>query len=268
MTNSRFPFLRFGLLAVIALCALALGACGDDDGSSSSEPAAAGELIGTQWTLDTASLGVAEGESVNSFIRFDRKRVSGSDGCNQLTGDYEADGSKLTFGALAGTQMACIGPADEVARRVNAALVLVEGYAIDGDTLSLSGDGGDPLLSYSASTPGVEGSWEATSLLYDDAIRSVLTGTKLTAKFETDGKVSGYAGCNSFSGGYTYESGKLEIGPFASTKRACVAPEGAAEQEQGYLAALESAVKIIDQVGDRLTLLNAKGQMAVVFKRR
>ena len=35
------------------------------------------------------------------------KRVSGSGGCNRLSGSYESDGDRLTFGRMAGTLMAC-----------------------------------------------------------------------------------------------------------------------------------------------------------------
>jgi copper homeostasis protein (lipoprotein) len=35
------------------------------------------------------------------------QRVSGSGGCNQLTGTYELEGNRLTFSQMAGTRMAC-----------------------------------------------------------------------------------------------------------------------------------------------------------------
>lgn len=35
------------------------------------------------------------------------KRVTGSGGCNRLSGSFEADGDRLTFGRMAGTLMAC-----------------------------------------------------------------------------------------------------------------------------------------------------------------
>jgi putative lipoprotein len=35
------------------------------------------------------------------------KRVSGSGGCNRLSGSYESEGDRLTFGRMAGTLMAC-----------------------------------------------------------------------------------------------------------------------------------------------------------------
>ena len=245
--------------------AVILSGCGDDNGSPS---AAAGgtELAGTQWVLDVSALGVSDAGSVTSWIAFTRGRVNGNDGCNAFSGSYQLDGSKLTFGPLAGTKMACGGPPGDVSRKVTAALARVRAYELAADTLRLKDAGGETVLSYAASTPGVEGSWTVTSVLYADAIRSVVAGVDLTADFSADGTISGSTGCNSFHGDYTLDGSKLHVGPLTATKEACPTKE-ATEQEAGYLSALESAVRI-DQVGPELTLLNAKGQMAVTLTRK
>jgi heat shock protein HslJ len=36
------------------------------------------------------------------------RRVSGSGGCNRLTGTYELEGDRLSFGRIASTRMACL----------------------------------------------------------------------------------------------------------------------------------------------------------------
>jgi heat shock protein HslJ len=250
---------------VLCAAAVMLSSCG---GSSSAPSAPQGqtELAGTQWVLDVSALKISGAESVHSWLAFAHNQVSGNDGCNSFSGSYTATGSKLKFGALAGTLMACTGPADAVAREVTASLPRVRAYEIKGKTLHLEDAGGTTLLSYAASTPGVEGDWTVMSVLYDDAIRSVIANTELTAKFSNDGTISGSTGCNDFHGDYTLEGKKLHIGPLAATKKACPTTE-ATKQEAGYLAALESATRI-DQVGPQLTLLNAKGQMAVTLTRR
>ena len=263
VSNTHFRLRCAWPLAVLVLCVVAAGGCGDDEPAAGTGTPAA--LAGTQWVLDLESLGVSGAGAVSSFIAFERERVSGSDGCNRFSGSYELDGSALTFGALAGTQMACAGPADAVARKVNAALPRVRRVERDGQTLRMQDDDARPLLTYLASAAGVEGSWSATSVLYDDAIRGIVTGAQPTAHFSDDGGITGFTGCNSLSGSYTLDDEKLAIDPLATTKKACPSQE-ASEQEAGYLAALQSAVRI-DQVADGLTLLNAKGQMAVVFER-
>ncbi len=258
---------RASLIAAVVFAACTIAACGSGDEDSAGGPGrSGGDLAGSQWLLDTAALGVSGAADVSSWIRFDADRVAGDDGCNQFSGSYEADGSQLTLGPLASTQIGCAGVAEEVARRVTSALDSVERYAISGATLSLRDSSGADVLSYRKSTPGVEGAWKVTSVLYGDAIRSVVAGTDLTAAFGADERVSGSAGCNTFKGPYTAAGATLRIGPLASTRKDCSDPEGIAEQERGYLKALASVVRF-EQAGDRLTLLNAKDQMAVTLAR-
>jgi heat shock protein HslJ len=257
---------RRTLCAALALVALTSG-CGGSGGQSPSSASGGGTLTGRQWVLDTGTLGVSGAGSVSSFIRFeDGGKVTGNDGCNQFAGSYRSDGAKLTFGPLAGTQMGCPGTAGEVAQRVTSALGRVQRYAVTGTTLALQDAGGAALLSYREGRPGVAGAWDVTSVLYDDGIRSVIGGTTLTATFASDGRVSGSSGCNTFHGPYEEQGTALRIGPLTSTRKACTGPDGAHAQERGYLAALESVVRF-EQAGTRLTLLNAKGQMAVTLER-
>jgi putative lipoprotein len=68
-------------------------------------------------------------------------QVSGSGGCNRISGPYSAEGKSLTFGALASTRMACAdGMEQEDA--FFAALARVRSWRISGDGLVvLDGDG-------------------------------------------------------------------------------------------------------------------------------
>jgi len=258
------------LLPLALALALVLAGCGDDSGddSTTQPPASGTRLAGTQWDLQTKDLGIEGASEVESWIRFERTgRVTGNDGCNQFTGSYKQqrdDG--LTFGPLAGTQKACAGPADEVGRRVHAALASVTAFSASGGLLNLLDSGGKTLLTYRATVPGLAGEWSVLSVLYDDAIRSVIADTKLTARFDRDGKVSGDAGCNQFSGPYTSSDTRLRIGPLAATQRACVGAEGVDAQEAGYLAALESARRF-EQQGSGLTIFDEQGRMAVTLQR-
>ena len=45
-----------------------------------------------------------------THFQFQAGRVSGSDGCNRLTGTYQLNADRVTFGQMAGTQMACLNP--------------------------------------------------------------------------------------------------------------------------------------------------------------
>jgi len=58
--------------------------------------------------------------------------LSGSDGCNQLTGGWEVDGTEVDFGDVAATMMAC--------EDVDTWLVGAESATVDGDEMTVLGD--------------------------------------------------------------------------------------------------------------------------------
>jgi heat shock protein HslJ len=73
-----------------------------------------------------------------------------------------------------------------------------------------------------------------------------------------DGRASGFAGCNSFSGGYEMAGSRLVFSPLASTRMACA--EGM-ELEREYLAALE-ATRSFRMTTQGLELLGERGVLA------
>ena len=70
-----------------------------------------------------------------------------------------------------------------------------------------------------------------------------------------DGRVSGYAGCNQLSGGYTQDGGKLTFTPMALTRMAC--PTGM-DLESQLIAAL-ARVAGLERNDTQLDLLDASG---------
>jgi heat shock protein HslJ len=78
-------------------------------------------------------------------LRFegDSSRVTGSTGCNRLTGPYTKDGASLRFGPSITTRMACADPRlNEQEARFVAALQATERHQIERDTLTLLGYAG------------------------------------------------------------------------------------------------------------------------------
>lgn len=81
--------------------------------------------------------------------------------------------------------------------------------------------------------------------------------------FRANGKLSGYAFCNSMFSSYEDAGGKLTIKPIGTTMRACVEAADNA-REQAFLKALrEVRGYAID--GDRLALLDGKGATVARF---
>ena len=73
-------------------------------------------------------------------------------------------------------------------------------------------------------------------------LQNVIADKETTAKFDsTSGKVSGSAGCNSFSTGYQKNGDKLKISAVISTKMFCPMPNDIMQQENQYLGSLQGA---------------------------
>ena len=91
----------------------------------------------------------------------------------------------------------------------------------------------------------------------------VLPDTEVTAQFK-DGTVNGSSGCNSYFGSYTISGTAITFGPIGMTEMYCAEPEGIMEQENGYLAALQS-VEGFTINGNKLEMTNAQGTLVLVF---
>jgi len=88
----------------------------------------------------------------------------------------------------------------------------------------------------------------------------ILDGTNPTLVFEDD-RAGGNGSCNTFSGDYTAENGKLTFGPIVSTLMFC---DGFMDQESAYLTALQEAAGYQIR-GDNLEILDAAGQVTLTF---
>jgi heat shock protein HslJ len=85
-------------------------------------------------------------------LRFDaaEHRVSGSTGCNNLTGSYTQTGAALTFSPPATTRMMCPEPFAALETRFLAAMTKTASYTIDGSTLTLRSSAGETLATFKA----------------------------------------------------------------------------------------------------------------------
>jgi heat shock protein HslJ len=80
-------------------------------------------------------------------------------------------------------------------------------------------------------------------------------GVNITAEFTPDGQISGFGGCNNYSGSYqAAPDGKFAVDPLATTRMAC--PQGM-EQEGAYLAALQNS---------RSFFINSQGRLEITYR--
>jgi heat shock protein HslJ len=102
--------------------------------------------------------------------------------------------------------------------------------------------------------------WGLTALLG----QPLVSGTGLSAQFTTDGKVSGSAGCNQYTGKYTTSGNSITFDPsIMSTAMAC--EQAVMDQEQVYLKMLPE-VKTYEVKGNQLTFFGADNKVLATYK--
>ncbi|MEZ4771013.1 MAG: META domain-containing protein [Caldilineales bacterium] len=231
----------------------------------------AAPLEGTTWQLiaylDSAgNLTLPYRESPATLTMADGQ-AGGNTGCNNYFGSYTLDGDSLTFGPMGATMMACPEPQSMQEQAYLAGLENVASYAIVGNQLHLLNADGEIIMAFEPQVSvGLTGTiWSATMVNNGkEAVVSLINGTEITAIFGDDGSLSGSAGCNSYTTSYEVDGDSITIGMGASTMMFCGEPEGVMDQEQQYLAALQT-VATWSIAGDKLELRTADGALAVSY---
>ena len=219
------------------------------------------------WQLTNARLSGAYAPipaSVFATLVLKDGHAGGSGGCNQWFADYTLDGSSLTFGTVGSTLMLCAGDGGTIETFYFADLPAVAAWAIDGTTLTLSADDGQPVLAYTVlPTPSPMGTWDVTG--YTDATGNLVSvdGAAVTLVFDAT-TVSGNAGCNGFSGGWTQDGDTLAIGPLMSTKMACEPAEVMA-RETAIMADLEASTAARAAYDGGIDLLDSTGAVRLTL---
>jgi len=199
------------------LAALTLGVAVSSSGPEFPAAPAQPPLAGTYWLateLTGQAIPAQEPARAAHLVFEDGGRVSGSDGCNRISGRYEVKGQALSFGPLAATQMACpdVGDTDRAFREM---LQRVATWTISGDRLELADRTGTRVGRFTAqaSTPAarpdaahpLQGtSWQlvefeggdGTTLTPDDRL-------KYTLEFQDNGRLATRIDCNRGSGTWT-----------------------------------------------------------------
>ena len=111
------------------------------------EKALAGDWIVTGYFRPGAIVSPVAGSELTAT--FDAGQISGNSGCNQYSGPYEVDGTKIAIGPLASTLRACADPAvDQQEREYLAALELARTFSLDGGGLTLLREDGGIAVSF------------------------------------------------------------------------------------------------------------------------
>ncbi len=217
-------------------------------------------LEGTEWRLVKALLSGAYANipaEVEATLQMAGGKAGGSGGCNQWFADYTLDGPSLSFGQVGSTLMMCTGPGGDVETFYLADLASITSWAIEGATLTLSGDVG-PVLAFeprASSAPSLDGGWAIVA--YNDGQGTLVAIDDGTAILDvTGGQLSGTAGCNRFMGTVTQDGGTIAVSQLGSTEMYC---EGLMDREAAVLASLQASTQVQRADDGGLDLLDAAG---------
>jgi putative lipoprotein len=134
---------------------------------------------------------------------------------------------------------------------------------------SAAADGAQPRLPDEAGGHEASGDLDAlvgpTWVAEDIQRRGVIDFLQSHITFTAEGQAHGFGGCNNFTGGYRVEGATLELGPLASTKKAC--PPAIMNQEASFYAALGETRGYQFENG-LLFLLDAQGAPVMRLWRR
>jgi heat shock protein HslJ len=122
--------------AAFPLTLLLLASC-----ASSAVGAGAAPLTGT-WRVDSVAGAAAFDTARTELVFAADGSVSTTIGCNRMAGAPQIDGTRLRFGPLATTRMACAQPLMVLESRYAAALAATRSYRIEASTLRLLDEAG------------------------------------------------------------------------------------------------------------------------------
>jgi heat shock protein HslJ len=93
-------------------------------------------------------------------------------------------------------------------------------------------------------------------LLTDLAGTPVVVNSKASLSFLEGGRAAGNGSCNRFTGAFTLTGDTIKLGPFASTRMACM-EGGVSAQEDNYLKLLDAAKRF--EIKDGSLVIYAEG---------
>jgi putative lipoprotein len=206
-------------------------------GTGQTSPATSGSrpLEGTYWkAIELAGKSTpTQDPKREAHLQFQGGRVSGSDGCNRLTGTYQLNGDRVAFGQIAGTQMACVNPGGTEGP-FRDALKSATKLTVAGDRLELSDAAGTRLAVFAAGSqasspspsPTLAGtSWQLVKFQgSDDMTRTPDDRSKYNIEFGSGGRLTARVDCNRGHGTWKSSgSNQIAFRPLALTRAKCPA---------------------------------------------
>ena len=269
---------KVAFLIVVAACLISVGCPGRTGAPPEDADRVAEPLAGTAWDLvgycaDNGSL-TAPLPGAEPFVVFGESgTLSGSAGCNLYSAAYRINGSAISVEpvAVTGAHPAAVQGLVQQENRYRELLAAAASYRVEGDRLEIAGPSGKDLLVFSRakqpeSVPLLATTWRLTHYSTGDgsAVTSPVPGTSVTLAFDSDGTLSGSAGCNAYSAPYRLNETGLAVDRIVATKASCTDPAGVMDQEGAYLDLLRSAAGY-RIAGDTLAVIDGNGRAILFF---
>ncbi len=199
------------------------------------------------WLISINNQAILSGSQITAqfFVNADAVSgsVSGISGCNNYTAQI-APGFKV--GPAATTMKSCTTPQGvmEQEQQYLSQLQQATGYSMAGGQLIIPTATG--VLVYSSTPPADAPPVTPVTVLVDRkwylqayGNNNVFTGSEPTAFFASNGTLSGYTGCNNYSGRFTANGSSITITGLTSSSAAC--SEALMQQESTFLTWLSQA---------------------------
>ncbi len=281
-SDRRATWMRPGALglaaaAVVLVVALAVWA---SDGEEPADTVAAGDptaqpetspdsspgagvvttLPGTSWVL---AVGTGPSGDIPVLadwpitLTFDQSTLSGTAACNGYGADYSVDGSDVSLGPVAHTEMACQPEVMRSEAAFIAALGDVRRAALLDDQLVLSGPDTELVFTMAAPVPTaalLDQLWLLDTISIDGTATTP-RGDPATLVLRSDGTLSGGTGCRTLSGQYVIAGASVQ---FTSFEAAGDCPTHLTDQDSQVIGVLEGGFTAQVE-GDRLIVEAAGG---------
>ena len=235
-------------------------------------------LEGTLWTLVALGDPNAVQQPVagsNFTALFSRNPdapsgiVTGTTGCNDYSSTYAASLTEIKINPPASTKKACDEALMQQEQQFFTGLTAATTYSIQGNSLTMPYEDGKQVLIFVGSQPPVEPPVDMTPLngttwyLLSMNNQPIVPGTLVSAQFTIaaggkSGSMTGLAGCNSYNAVFGEGMG---VNSSLSSQRVCTQPAGVMQQEQAYLASLNTANGYV-HTGDLLVISTATGTLS------
>jgi heat shock protein HslJ len=232
------------------------------------EEASGSTLNGTTWLLENLGSQTAK---AGITVNFDKGQARGSAGCNSYSGPYfEGAKGKFRMELAVMTKNQCDPPEImQQEQRFTDALKTTVSFSLTKDRLTLKDAKGGAVAVLKAQSQELRGTlWHV--IRYNDGqgnMTDVLSSRSLTATFDASGQLSGFGGCNKYLAKHAASPSArtFNFEMIMMTTQQCPS-DTLMEQEGSFMAALYMASSYRIE-GDTLTLSDAEGNPAVIFKR-